>query len=80
MKGTFMARSYNKLWHLLIDKKMSRTQLRKKVGMTTNKLAKLGRDESVPLVILERICVELECKFDDIWEYIPDKEKSKLRS
>lgn len=42
-----MARSYNKLWKLMIDKKINKTQLCKTAGITTNAMAKLGRDESV---------------------------------
>lgn len=63
-----MARSYNKLWKLMIDKKINKTQLCKAAGITTNAMAKLGRDESVPLETLEKICVVLDCKIDDIVE------------
>ena len=55
-----MARSYKKLWHMLIDLDMSRSQLRKKAGITTNAQAKLGKDESVPLETLEKICPVLK--------------------
>ena len=63
-----MARSYNKLWKLMIDKKINKTQLCKAAGITTNAMAKLGRDESVPLETLEKICVVLGCTIDDIVE------------
>ena len=63
-----LARSYNKLWKLMIDKKINKTQLCKAAGITTNAMAKLGRDESVPLETLEKICVVLDCKIDDIVE------------
>ena len=43
-----MARSYNKLWKLMIDKKMNKTQLRTAAKISSNAMAKLGRDESVP--------------------------------
>ena len=61
-----LARSYNKLWKLMIDKKINKTQLCKAAGITTNAMAKLGRDESVPLETLEKICSVLECSLDDI--------------
>ena len=64
-----MARSYNKLWTLMIDKKINKTQLCKAAGITTNAMAKLGRDESVPLETLEKICIVLECTIDDIVEF-----------
>ena len=64
-----LARSYNKLWKLMIDKKINKTQLCKAAGITTNAMAKLGRDESVPLETLEKICVVLDCTIDDIVEF-----------
>lgn len=63
-----MARSYNKLWKLMIDKKINKTQLCKAAGITTNAMAKLGRDESVPLETLEKICEALECNIEDVVE------------
>ncbi len=69
-----MTRSYKKLWHILLDRDMSRSQLRKKAGISTNALAKLGKDESLPLETLEKVCTALDCTLDDILEYVPDKE------
>lgn len=66
-----MSRSYNKLWKLMIDKKINKTQLCKAAGITTNAMAKIGRDESVPLETLEKICVALNCTLDDIVEITP---------
>lgn len=66
-----MSRSYNKLWKLMIDKKINKTQLCKAAGITTNAMAKIGRDESVPLETLENICVALNCTLDDIVEITP---------
>lgn len=63
-----LARSYDKLWKLLIDKKMMRTELREAAGISTNALAKLGKNESVQLQTLEKICAVLGCKLDDIVE------------
>ena len=67
-----MARSYNRLWHKLIDLNMSKSEMRRKAGLTTNALAKLGKGESVPLETLEKICSALDCKIEDIVEYVPE--------
>ena len=63
-----MAISYNKLWKLLIDKGMTKTQLREKANISTVTLAKLGKNETVSMDILLRICKELDCEFDEIVE------------
>lgn len=49
-----MARSYNKLWKLMIDRKMNKTQLRTAAKISSNAMAKLGKDESVPIETLEK--------------------------
>ena len=67
-----LSRSYNKLWKLMIDKKINKTQLCKAAGITTNAMAKLGRDETVTQETLEKICVALSCTLDDIVEIFPD--------
>lgn len=63
-----MAVSYKKLWKLLIDKDMTRTEMRKKAGITTGALAKLGKNESVSTDILVKICAALQCDLTDIME------------
>ncbi len=67
-----MARSYNKLWKLLIDKKMNKTQLRESAKITTNAMSKMAKDEPVTLETLEKICGVLECKIEEIVEIIPE--------
>ena len=67
-----LSRSYNKLWKLMIDKKINKTKLCKAAGITTNAMAKLGRDETVTQETLEKICVALNCTLDDIVEIFPD--------
>ena len=70
-----MAVCYKKLWKLLIDKNMNKTELRMASGITTTALAKLGRDENVNTEVLAKICQTLECKIEDIMELVPeDKE------
>ena len=70
-----MARSYNKLWKLMIDRKMNKTQLRTAAKISSNAMAKLGRDESVPIETLENICNVLQCDSGDITEIIPEENK-----
>lgn len=67
-----MAVSYNKLWKMLIDKGMSRTQMRLKAGISTKALAKLGKNESVNIDILIKICVALGCDITDIMEIVSE--------
>ena len=66
-----MAISYNKLWKLLIDKKMSKADLRKAAGIAPNTMTRLRRDEEVTLAVLNKICVTLEVDIGDIMEFIP---------
>lgn len=69
-----MKANYNKLWKLLIDKKMNKTTLQEKVGMSPNTLAKMGKDENVSMEVLLRICEVLNCDIGDIMEVEPDEE------
>ena len=66
-----MAISYNKLWKLLIDKKISKAELRKTIGISPNTMTKLNRDEEVTLSILCKICNTLNVDIGDIVEYVP---------
>ena len=68
-----MAVCYNKLWKMLIDKKMTKTQLCNEAKITTNAMAKLGRNEDVRVEVLVKICSILDCTVDDILEIIPDE-------
>ena len=56
-----MAICYNKLWKLMIDKNINKTQLCEKAGITTNAMAKLGKNETVQVEILAKICKVLDC-------------------
>ena len=67
-----MSVSYNKLWKLLIDKGMSKTQLIKAAKISTNAMAKLGKNEDVRVETLVKICSALGCTMDDIMELIQD--------
>ena len=57
---------YNKLWKILVDKKLSKADLRKAIGAAPNTLTKLRRDEEVSMSILIRICEYLDCDIGDI--------------
>ena len=64
--------SYNKLWKILIDKKMNKSDLREKTKMGPNTMAKLGRDETVSMDVMLRICEALNCDVGDIMEVLPE--------
>ena len=68
-----MSISYNRMWKLLVDKKMSKADLRKEADIAPNTMTKLRRDEPVNLAILGRICKVLECDYGDIMQYIDDE-------
>ncbi len=67
--------SYNKLWKLLVDKKMSKADLRKASGISPNTMTKLRRDEPVMLNVLDKICKTLHVNYGDIIDYIADEER-----
>lgn len=66
--------SYNKLWKLLIDKRMKKYQLREMAGISSNSMAKLGKNENVSLDILMKICSALHCNIDDVCEFVEEEE------
>lgn len=70
-----MTVSYNKLWKRLIDLNMSKTQLREKAGITTNAIAKMGKNENVSTEIICKICKVLECQVEDVIELVDEEEK-----
>ena len=72
MEGAIMAVCYKKLWKLLIDKNMNKTELRTATGITTTALAKLGRNENVNTEVLVKICKALECNIEDILEIVDE--------
>lgn len=67
-----MAFTYKRLWKLLIDKGMTKTELRKAAGIGTTTLAKLGNDEQVSMDVLNKICNVLDCRVEEIVEHVPD--------
>lgn len=71
--------SYNNLWKLLVDKKMSKADLRRAAEISPNTMTKLRRDEEVSMTVLKRICEYLECNIGDICDFIPAS-KSEVNS
>ncbi len=69
--------SYNKLWKMLIDRKISKTEMRLAAGITTNMLAKMGKDEAVNLDTLVKVALFLDCGIDDILEFEEESEGDK---
>lgn len=64
--------NYDKLWKLMIDKKINKTELCEKAKITTNAMAKLGKNESVQVETLVKICEVLDCNIEDIIEVNKD--------
>ncbi|MBQ8291449.1 MAG: helix-turn-helix transcriptional regulator [Clostridia bacterium] len=72
-----MAISYNKLWKLLIDKKMTKTELRLAADISTTTLAKLGKDETVSMDVMLRICKVLNCGIENVLEIVNEQQITK---
>jgi putative transcriptional regulator len=64
--------SYNKLWKMLIDKNMKKSDLREKVGISSASLAKLGKGDNITTDVLLRICEVMDCRIEDILETVRD--------
>ena len=82
--------SYKPLWHTLIDKSMSKEQLRQKAGLITNMIANMGKEQNISMNTLARICEALDCQITDVIALAPgdpptiggkhDKESNKTDS
>ncbi len=70
-----MSVCYDKLWKILIDRKMNRTDLKEMAGISFNVLAKMGKGETVSLESLRKICIVLDCNIGDIIEFINETGK-----
>ncbi len=69
-----MAVRYDRLFHLLIDKKMTNSQLKEEAGFSANIITRLKRDEYISVESIERICRVLNCGVDDILEFVHDED------
>ncbi|OUP85943.1 UNVERIFIED_ORG: Cro/Cl family transcriptional regulator [Lacrimispora saccharolytica] len=65
--------SYDKLWKMLIDKKMKRTDLKEISGISFNVLAKLGKNQYVSMESIYKICIALNCDVNDVMEFTDKK-------
>ena len=68
-----MGISYNKLFHILIERKIKKKELQEKAGITASIMARLAKNQSVRTETIEKICEALDCQPGDIMEHIPDK-------
>ncbi len=64
--------SYDKLWKILIDKKMKKYQLREQAHISSNSVAKLSKDEFVSMEVLMKICETLDCNIGDICDFLKE--------
>ena len=64
--------SYNKLWKMLIDNNMKKSDLKEKAGISSASLAKLGKGDNITTDVLLRICVAMDCRIEDILETVRD--------
>lgn len=64
--------SYNKLWKMLIDKNMKKSDLKEKTGISSASLAKLGKGDNITTDVLLRICEVMDCRIEDILETVRD--------
>lgn len=68
-----MSVSYNKLWKLLIDKGLNKTDLRELTGIGSNTMAKLGKNQQVSMDVLMKVCEKLDCDIADICEFVKEE-------
>ncbi len=71
-----MAFSYNKLWKILIDENMKKSDLRELTGLSPNTMARLSKGESVKMDVIGRICEQLNCTVGDIVDFVPNIEEN----
>lgn len=70
-----MSVQYNKLFHMMIDRKMSNAQLAAKAGVSLNVFTRLKRDEYISLETVEKLCIALGCGVDDILDFVSEKDR-----
>jgi DNA-binding Xre family transcriptional regulator len=68
-----MTVSYKKLWHLLLDKGMTKLELAKRAEISRYSITKMGKDEDVSTDVLKKICDALHCRVEEIVDFIPEK-------
>ena len=70
-----MAVQYNKLFKMMIDRKMTNNQLAKQAGISLNIITRLKRGEYISMQTIEKICIALDCNVDEILEFIPEPQQ-----
>ena len=76
--GGIVAWSYNRLWKMLIDKKMKRTDLLSVAHINTKTLSRMGKEEPISMDALGKVCRALHCRIEDTVEYIPDENDTEV--
>lgn len=64
--------TYKPLFHMLIERNMTKSQLRKAVGFGTNQLAAMSKNEYIALETVDKICRYMDCRIEDVIAYVPD--------
>lgn len=72
-RGKVMSVCYVKLWKLLLEKDIKRTDLISIAGISSNIIAKMGRNEYVAMESLEKVCKALKCDISDIVEFVTEE-------
>lgn len=67
-----MAVNYKPLWHTLIEKDMNREDLKKSANITSNIVARMGKNEYINLESIEKICLALNCRIEDVVEIVQE--------
>lgn len=70
-----MAFTYKPLWKLLIDKEMTKKELMLKTCISKSTMDKMGREETISLVIIDRICSHFDCRIEDVIEYCSSRKE-----
>lgn len=71
-----MAVCYDRLFHMMIDRKITNVQLKDMAGVSANIITRLKRDEYISIESIEKICTALKCGVDEILEFVPDIDKN----
>lgn len=72
--------NYNRLWKLMIDRKLMKKDLIAMAGISTNAMAKMGKEENVSTEVLGKICNALNCMIEDIVEFLPDVDQNGVKN
>lgn len=72
--------NYNRLWKLMIDRKLMKKDLIAMAGISTNAMAKMGKEENVSTEVLGKICNALNCRIEDIVEFLPDVDQNGVKN